>query len=379
MLDRIGDIVRSVRGRAQQSIADVAQRSGVPAEVLEALERGMAGITTTQLSAVAEALTLDAVALLDGREVARPVPSVFLRHGATQDFDDRDAAVLDAALEQGRALAALRAMLRQPPLALQAGLFLPQDAAADREDAPAQDGYRLAREVRHWRQTPGDPIADMRAFVEELIGAVVLVRDLSSSKVTAASVRAESAAAIVLSAADPLRTLNPLLDRVYLAHELCHVLFDPLRGGLHIVIDAIEDRKVDVAEKRARAFAAELLIPSAGLTAVIGPPLQITETGRALELVQRARSHFGTPHEIAANHLCNHGYIDRRLRQWLGSEKTPFSGAPATTLPPSGAPSLTLSELVAAAHRETVVTDAEARAILGIDRLAPLPWEGAEP
>ena len=61
----------------------------------------------------------------------------------------------------------------------------------------------------------------------------------------------------------PRRT-NAVLARVYLAHELCHVLFDPSDGGLHIVLDVGSDRDVQAAEQRARAFAAELLLPLPG-------------------------------------------------------------------------------------------------------------------
>ena len=50
---------------------------------------------------------------------------------------------------------------------------------------------------------------------------------------------------------------------------------------------------------------------------MLGPPLDIQDLTGARELVSRARSHFGTPHEIAVNHLCNHRFVDRRLREWL--------------------------------------------------------------
>lgn len=380
MLDRIGRIVEAARKREVQSVADIAKQTGVSADVLEALERGEAGITTTQLDAVADALSLDPGALLLGREVARPVASVFLRHQGAQDFDDRDAPVLDEALEQGREIVRLGDLLGRSPLALQRDLFPQHAAPTDRPESPAQDGYRTAQTVRRWRPGPIAPLGDMRALIEDEFGIAVLVGEFVSSKVTAASIRAGNAGAIVLNANDPLRSVNPLLTRVHLAHELCHVLLDPSEGGLHIVLDVVNDRQAHAAEQRARAFAAELLLPTEGLTELIGPPLGHNDMQRALDMVQLARSHFGTPHEIAANHLCNRGYVDRRLREWLTKAKSSYVGtAPSTSLPAPGARSTFLSRTVEVAHRETVVTDGEARAILGLDRIAPLPWDALEP
>ncbi len=186
-------------------------------------------------------------------------------------------------------------------------------------------------------------------------------------------------AAIVLSARDIQRARNPLLARVYSLHELCHVLFDPSDGGLHIVVDVVADRKSNAAEQRARAFTAEMLLPLEGVTRLLGPPGKVDAPSVALDLVARARGRFGTPHDIAANHLANLGFIDLRLREWLEAERTSFSGAPpATTLPAGGGPSHRLLDLVARAHREGILTDGEAREILGIYRLVALPWDQVE-
>jgi transcriptional regulator with XRE-family HTH domain len=379
VIEHIAAIVRGARERQLGSLDALAERSGVPITVLANLEQGRTGITTTQLDDVADALMLDPGALLQGIEVPRHVPSVFLRHAPVQDFDDEDANVLDEALEQGRSLAALRALLQQPPLALQAGIFEASEAAADRADAPAQHGYRLARDVRQWLPSLAAPLGDIAALVEDRFGIAVVARNLKSTRVTAVAVRATPAAAIVLHARDPQRARNPLLTRVYLVHELCHALFDPSAGGLHIVIDAVADRKLHAAEQRARAFAAELLLPLAGLTELFGPPREVSEQSTARALVSRARSHFGTPHEIAANHLCNLRFIDRNLRDWLEAERTAFEGSPPdTSLPPSDGPSRLVSEEVARAHREGRLTDGEAREILGLGRLSPLPWDEVE-
>lgn len=379
MIDRIGQILRTARERERLSLEEIAHRSGVPADTLSALESGQRGITTTQLDDIARALSLDSAALLGGHERARRRPSVFLRHAPLQDFDDRDAQILDEALDQGRSLAGIRLALGEPKLALQSGAFEQREASADRPDAPAQDGYRLAREVRRWLQNASEPMGDLRATLEERFGVAVLVRDLASSRVTAAAVRAEQLAATVLAARDLARAKNPLLTRVYLAHELSHVLFDPSSGGLHIAVDWVMDRKSNAAEQRARAFAAELLLPLEGLTRLLGPPGATEAPSTAIDLVARARSHYATPHDIAANHLCNLRFVHPRLRAWLEAERTGFGGSePTTTLPATGASSLLVQQQIERAHQEGLVTDGEARAHLGLDLLARLPWDEVE-
>jgi len=379
MIERIGEIVRTVRARAGLSLAELARQGNVPLEVLEALEQGKVGISTTQLDDVAAALFLDPPALLGGSERPRRLPSVFLRHSPMQDFDERDGEVLDLAMEQGRHLVHLRSILGEPPLALQADTFTPRAAAADRPEAPAQDGYRLARTVRQWLGYPTEPLDDLGSLIEQRFGTAVLVRNLSSSRVTAAAVRADDAAAIVLGARDAERARNPMLARVHLAHELCHLLFDPAPGGIHIVIDLVADRRVYAAEQRARAFAAELLLPSAGLDVLLGPPGRVIERTAALDLVTRARGRFGTPHDIAANHLCNQRFVAAESREWLEAARSPLGPElPETSLPDEGAPSRLVAELTARAHRGGILTDGEARAVLGLDRLAPLPWDEVE-
>ena len=99
----------------------------------------------------------------------------------------------------------------------------------------------------------------------------------------------------------------------------------------------------------------------------------------ALDLVARARGRFGTPHEIAANHLCNQWFVAAESREWLKAASSSFGEeAPVTSLPYEGAPSHLVAELTARAHRDGILTDGEARAVLGLDRLAPLPWDEIE-
>lgn len=380
MLEVIARIVKTARDRARLSLDDVSRESGVAVSTIASLERGQPGMVTTELFDVARVLCLDPAALLGGRELVRTVPSIFLRHGGHQDFDDRDIGVLDDALSAGRALASLRAKLGEPPAALQAGTFQQAQAAGDRHDAPAREGYRLAGLVRNWLGNTSDPLGDMGVLVERRFGVAVVTRTLATVRSTAASVRAEEAAGIVLNARDLHRKKNPLLARVHLAHELCHILFDPSEGGLHIVVDLDADRKAHAAEQRARAFAAELLLPLRGLVAILGDPRGITDRDGAIALICDARSHFGTSHEITANHLCNLNFIDPWLRDHLEAASSRFTGfPPVTSLPQDSEASMCVREYVQRAHEEGLLTDGEAKGLLGLDRLESLPWDEVVP
>jgi Zn-dependent peptidase ImmA (M78 family)/transcriptional regulator with XRE-family HTH domain len=376
VIDRIAKIVSGARARESCSLEDLSKRSSVPESALAAFEQGAPALTTGQLDEVARALSLDPTALLNGREVARPVPSIFLRHEPLQDFDNRDETVLDAALEQGRTLAQLRALLREPATALQEGVFERSAPRNDRPDAPAQEGYRLAVAARRWLNDTAGPLSDVAVLLEHRFGIAVVVRSMETARVTAASVRSQDAGGVVLNSRDLQRLGNPLLARVYLSHELCHVLFDQAEKGLQIVIDMATDRKARAAEQRARAFAAEFLLPLQGLVQLLGDPRGVGEASTASDLVARARSHFGTSHEITANHLCNLNFVDMRLRDWLEATATVFVGHPLETkLPADGDPSHLVVDYARRAHLDGILTDGEARAIIGIDRLAPLPWD----
>jgi hypothetical protein len=84
---------------------------GIDPHVIEDIEAGRPGITTTQLETVATTLQLDAIALRAGKVAARPRPSVFLLHRGEQDFDAAELPMLDAALEHARVRNALARLL----------------------------------------------------------------------------------------------------------------------------------------------------------------------------------------------------------------------------------------------------------------------------
>jgi Zn-dependent peptidase ImmA (M78 family)/transcriptional regulator with XRE-family HTH domain len=376
VVQEIGRIVRAARERAGLLTEGLAAQASVAVASIAALERGQGGMSTTELDRVARVLGLAPVALLCGREEVLAVPSVFLRHAGTMDFDARDLAALDGALEQGRLAIEFGRMLGESPGLWQSSRFEQRLAGGDSPASAARDGYALARAVRRELDLPVQPLGDLRDLLESRFEIAVVVLPLDSTRVTAVALRDARGAVVVLNEHDPDRAANPTIARVHLAHELCHVLFDPSPGGIHLVVDVVSDRKDARAEQRARAFAAELLIPCDGLTALFGVPRATADSFRAEDYIAKTREHFRTPYEIAAHHLANHGFISHELRSsLLADDRRRGALVEATVLPAAGAPSMLVSQRVRRAHEAQLITDGEARNALGIDPLVPLPWD----
>jgi Zn-dependent peptidase ImmA (M78 family) len=175
----------------------------------------------------------------------------------------------------------------------------------------AKDGYRLANRVRSLLDNEMDAIGDPRTLLEERFGVLVLAEPLTSSRVHAMTLKdnVTGAVAVVVNSAGE-RFQNPQALRVDLLHELAHVLFDPPNGDVNLVVDELDDadpRKL--IEQRARAFAAELLMPAEGLRRLLGKPSYELGIETGLAMVERTRHAFDTPVEITVNHLVNREHI----------------------------------------------------------------------
>ena len=367
MLEKIAAAVKSRRETLRMSQRVLAAKAEVdPARVAD-LEAALPGATTVELARLANVLQVEGGALLRGDIVERPRPSVYLRHSSTvaQDFFEEDLAILDHALDDARALRELGALLGAPdPLAF-------GRTRAPNKDA-ALDGHRRAQQVRRALHRSSEPIDDPRRVLEETFGVVVVVRRLRTPT-PAIAIIVDDAAAVVLNAT--IAKSRDAVVRVYLAHETGHVLTDPLDGNVHVVREPEDDDSPVRAEQRARGFAAEYLLPRAGLRQLLGPPRGIAGETEARAMIAKARAHFGTPWSITAFHLGNHRYITAELKEELANRAPSGPRAEVTTsLPVPGGPSLLLAERTNLAHESGAITDGEARGLLGIELGQRLPW-----
>jgi transcriptional regulator with XRE-family HTH domain/Zn-dependent peptidase ImmA (M78 family) len=363
-LVNLGRAIARLRHLYGLSRAECAGRLGVAVERLVAMESGT--IEPLDLDSVARLYELDEDGLREG--TIKPVAglegsTVFLLQGDYQDFDARALDALDRAMRAARAMAAHDATSEEGRERLRQRLqFVPTAPAGPKPADAAQQGHKLARMVRARLNLGDGPIEDMRALLEDRLGIAVLVDDLAGRDLRAASVLDvhRAAAAAVIASGHRYVSENRMLARVYLAHELCHVLFDPgSPGSVRLALDGSLDaggsaeagtRKVSLMESRAKGFAAELLIPLAGVNALLGAPATPEASLQAArKMVARTRDHFGTPWEVATYHLKNLGFIQPDLDLLKEEQRVPASWPPTLSRPLERMVARETSEILATA------------------------------
>ena len=347
-MEGTGARLRSLRLIRGWSIENCAEATGLAASAVEAVERGEA--IGEHLEALARCHGLSVELLQEDRvgPAGAGEFSIFLLQGAYQDFESQDVPMFERTLGYARRLSA-EVLPGESGLALRRSM-LPSRPAGPAPKQAAVQGHRLARVVRERLGLGDQPVGDLRELCEDRLGVPVLV-DEFVTELRAASVVdvGRSAAAIILSGQDPARERNPVLARVYLAHELAHVLFDPLAPGqVLLALDNSMDGRNQMSgsrlnglyESRAKGFAAEFLLPRSGLVGELGEPVSVAGARDAAALVEHVQQRFSTPWELTVNHLVNHGFIARELREVLVSSPAFRRAVPAdsTTLPAPGAP-----------------------------------------
>ena len=205
----------------------------------------------------------------------------------------------------------------------------PTPVRGDAYGAAARQGYLLARRARQALGLgPAAALGDWWTRLDERLAVHVLAPYLQCGARAAAILdQQRSAAVIFINAADP-RTLQPPHFSYATAHELCHLLFDAppgARDGVQISVDEHPEggSRGQLVEARANGFAAELLLPRAGLIDLLGPPPADPSTTRFEEAEShglKACRHFGASAQVTINHLHNCGYYDDDTRADLISD-----------------------------------------------------------
>lgn len=246
---------------------------------------------------LANAVGVDPAAIWSDKPLESSPTLAFLR-GLWKDFHPDDLDAFDEALERG---ASLRAALRCVGADVGWSAFTAEPARG----APYEHGYELARKVRRWLEQESEPLGDLHDLLGLRFGVPVVQATLRTARLWAATIGTEEARAVIARAGQP-----PILLRRTLAHELCHVLFDDVSGGTIVEIDTDDsnDRNEPI-ERRARAFAAEFLVPRDGLIRKLGVPQHTVDFVNAQHLVAEAARAFGAPWELVVNHLVNHKWI----------------------------------------------------------------------
>ena len=296
--------------------ADLHQLSAVASIDVSLLTRArqgdLTGWTTGMVERLARSAGVDPAAVWAPTALSAPPAVSFLR-GSWPDFHHADVPVLTRALEAGCTLRAMAALLVRDIGAR----FRPGRVACQ---MPAYEhGYVLARDLRGHLSNPDAAVPDMFDLAGGVLDVHVVTADLRTARLDAVTVYSTEGCAVVLNRRVEQR---PVMLRRSLAHELCHALFDEHDAPLSVVLEQDLGADLDTSpkEQRARAFAAELLVPEAGLRRLFGVPTMTVHGSTARELVDTASREFGAPPELVANHLTNHRYVHLDLREWLVTE-----------------------------------------------------------
>lgn len=132
-------------------------------------------------------------------------------------------------------------------------------------DAPHEQGQELARQLRDSLGNP-DRYLDVETLLEQW-GVHTASEDLSDPAVDGATVWDEHHGPLIIVNSRSSRTA-PWAKRMTVAHELCHLLVD-LRAAVPLAVISSPWAPATL-ERRANAFAAELLLPKLGLARALG-------------------------------------------------------------------------------------------------------------
>lgn len=363
---------RSYRGLTRE---ELAAQSLVPLDEIAVFEDTGEVRSIARLGRLARYFDLDADALQRGVRTPSIEPSVFFRQRGAPDFSEEDRQLLASLVHAGTALVAVNRLLgredRRPRL-----------TTRQPGNPPYRDGYEAARLVRKLLGNVAEPVVDLQRIIEDTFETPVVLHPLQTTRLEAVTAKHPQAdgVVIVLNSKLPLEPGSPSYRR-NLAHELAHVLLDLDEQPLGYILDGpprmtAKPSDKSAIEQRADAFAAELLIPAAGLQRMHGKPSLPISLERARRLVEQTEQEFLAPRQLTIWHLFNRGYLDDSTQELLARE--PHLSIASPTLPArlveGGFPPLVVDRLREARGRE-LLTAGRVRELLGLTVWDPLPWE----
>lgn len=294
---------RALRERREQlglTERQVASQTHLTPELIVGLEEGRRR-PVREYEKVARAIGLDE-RMLSYRTGADGNRSVAVR---LRDLRDEKTALTPSVV----AALAEAAWVAMTQIRIESGLQLPvegnmfgEDPFYGRAGHPAYKvGYDLADAFRTKLGLGGNPIPSMRALVEQKLHIPVIQADLGRC-VAGATVEINGRRAIVVNLSG--RNQNVFIRRSTVAHELCHLLFDPrdrlrdLRVDEYDDLERREDQITDPVEQRANAFSVQVLAPR--LTA-----LRLYRDATSSDPLGQVLDHFGISFTAARYQIWN--------------------------------------------------------------------------
>jgi Zn-dependent peptidase ImmA (M78 family)/transcriptional regulator with XRE-family HTH domain len=309
----LGQRIAGARRDRGWTQAELAARVGLTQTAVSRIETGARAVGSLELAELAEALGVSVLDLL--RAGQRPLLAIAARLGRF-----RDPGAVDRALRRAQTLTRLDELLDsvldapagEPPPRLDAGRGRDGERP-DGEPAPprpggggrgpaVEQGRRLAGEVRRELGLGDGPVARFPELLEQRFQLDVDLSPLPEA-VDGLCVSVGARALILVGSGKPSSR-----QRFTLAHELAHYLVDDLDP---LYVDERGVRTRSVAEMRANAFAAHLLMPEPGVRAAI------EGTADDAERAVRVALTFGTSVSAAAYQLGNLGLLPEAVRDRL--------------------------------------------------------------
>lgn len=245
--EQLGERIARARERVGLAQAELAVRVDLSQSAISRIESGDRGVDSLELAAVAEALDVSVLDLLEVEPLADE-----LRVAARMD-DLREAATVDRAINRVLDVVRLDRLLDE--------LGEPESVQPERPQLhvqsgrpPVEQGKRLAERVRVLWGLGDDPLPpNLFSLIEDRTGLGVALEPLQERIAGLCARLDDVAIALVDSSATYGR------QRFTLAHELCHFL---LADGDRLVVDEQLLGRRSAMEMRANAFAAHFLVPA---------------------------------------------------------------------------------------------------------------------
>jgi Zn-dependent peptidase ImmA (M78 family)/transcriptional regulator with XRE-family HTH domain len=290
----LGQRIADARRGKGWTQGQLAERVGLTQTAVSRIETGTRAVASLELAEMAEVLGVSVLDLL--RAGQRPMLAIAARLGHF-----RDPGAVDRALKRAGTLIGLDELLDSVLGATPPGPPPPRLDGARRGPAVDQ-GRRLAGEVRRVLGLGDGPLARFPELLEERFRLDVDLSPLPEA-VDGLCVNAGDRTLVLVGTGKPSSR-----QRFTLAHELAHYLVDDLDP---LYVDERGARTRSVAEMRANAFAAHLLMPEPGVRSAIEGIADDAEQAVRVALT------FGTSVSAAAYQLGNLGLLPDTVRDRL--------------------------------------------------------------
>lgn len=183
--------------------------------------------------------------------------------------------------------------------------FSPSDDYGNKLSPDYKKGYELARQTRKFLGLkPDDPISSLKELIEVKLAIPVVQLELGQ-EFAGATIATGGDRGIVINLNGD--NSNPLVRRMTMAHELGHLLWDPDQRLDKLRVDRYDElqtnvqlgKPLDHVERRANAFAVELLAPGDAIVSAF------TTQGGGTTGLTHVIEKFGVSRTATMHHLEN--------------------------------------------------------------------------